>query len=288
MARFEPVVGKYVYIEVQGVEYRVYFEENGQGIPLVCQHTAGADGRQWRHLLNDEEITARYQVIVPDLPYHGKSLPPESTEWWKEEYRLTRDYFLDFHVQFCHALGLKRPVYIGCSMGGHLAVDLALEHPDLYRAVVGIQAGLGLERVIVEAMKPWIDSFHHPRISDDYKAASMWGLTAPNSPEKYRRETVWEYSQNAPPVFKGDLYYYIIDHDLTDGRAQQIDTSRVAVYLLTGEYDPITSPRHAQRLAQQIRGAQFTEMKGLGHFAICEDYQTFRKYLMPVLNDIGS
>ena len=117
---------------------------------------------------------------------------------------------------------------------------------------------------------------------------AMYGLTSPTSPEKYRRHTIWEYSQAAPIVFKGDLYYYIIDHDLTDGRAQQIDTSRVSVYLLTGEYDPIISPKHTRRLAQQIRSAQFTEMKELGHFAICEDHKAFRKYLMPVLNDIGS
>ncbi len=287
MGRFEPVAGKYVYLEVQGVEYRVYFEENGQGIPLVCQHTAGTDGRQWRHIINDEEITARYKVIVPDLPYHGKSLPPESVEWWKEEYKLTRDFFLDFHVQFCDALKLERPVYIGSSMGGHLALDLALERPHLYRAVVGVQAGLGCGRVVMEAMKPWMESLHHPRISDDYKAACMLGLAAPASPEKYRREISWEYGQNAPPVFKGDMYYFIIDHDLTDGMARQIDTSRVSVYLLTGEYDPITSPKHTQRLAQQIRGAQFTEMKGLGHFAVCENYEVFKKYLMPVLNDIA-
>ena len=288
MAIFEPVAGRYVYLEVQGVEYRVYFEENGQGIPLVCQHTAGADGRQWRHLLNDEEITASHRVIVPDLPYHGKSLPPETIEWWKKEYRLTKDFFLDFHLQFCTALELDSPLYIGCSMGGHLAVDLAIERADLYRAVIGIEAGMGNKRVLAEAMQPWIDLYNHPQINDEYKAACMWGMTAPTIPEKYRREIAWEYSQNAPPVFKGDLYYYVIDHDLTDGAAQQIDTSRVPVYLLTGEYDPVTSPKHTQRLAQQISGAQFTEMKGLGHFAICEDYETFRKYLIPVLNDIKS
>jgi hypothetical protein len=58
MARFEAITGKYVYITVQGVEYRVYFEENGKGIPLLCQHTAGAESLQWRHLMNDEEVTS--------------------------------------------------------------------------------------------------------------------------------------------------------------------------------------------------------------------------------------
>ena len=67
----EAIVGRYLHVDILGIEYRVYFEENGQGIPLLCQHTAASDGRQWRHLLNDEEITRRFRVIVPDIPYHG-------------------------------------------------------------------------------------------------------------------------------------------------------------------------------------------------------------------------
>ena len=41
MARFENITGRYVYLDVDGGEYRVYFEENGSGIPLLLQHTAG-------------------------------------------------------------------------------------------------------------------------------------------------------------------------------------------------------------------------------------------------------
>jgi hypothetical protein len=56
---FDPIVGRYVYVEVEGVRNRVYFEEAGTGSPLVCLHTAGADSRQYRHLLCDAEVTAR-------------------------------------------------------------------------------------------------------------------------------------------------------------------------------------------------------------------------------------
>lgn len=51
MARFDSVIGRYVYVDIEDVEYRVYFEESGEGRPLLLQHTAGADGRQWRHVL---------------------------------------------------------------------------------------------------------------------------------------------------------------------------------------------------------------------------------------------
>ena len=47
---FEPIRGTYVQLSLGDRPHRLYFEEAGQGIPLVCLHTAGADGRQFRHL----------------------------------------------------------------------------------------------------------------------------------------------------------------------------------------------------------------------------------------------
>ena len=44
MARYSDITGRYVYLDIDGLEYRVYFEEAGQGIPLVCQHTAAPTG----------------------------------------------------------------------------------------------------------------------------------------------------------------------------------------------------------------------------------------------------
>jgi pimeloyl-ACP methyl ester carboxylesterase len=281
MAKLEPVTGKYIYIKVQGVEYRVYFEENGKGIPLLCQHTAAADGRQWRHVLNDDEVTNRYRVIVPDLPYHGKSLPPESVPWWQQEYKLTMDFFVDFYIQLSRALELERPVFIGASMGGNLAPDLALKCPDDFRAVIGIGASMR-----VQGPKNFHAWYRHPRISNNFKAAAMLGMTSPHTSEKYKREIFWEYSQSAPPVHTGDLYYFSIDHDLTD-KAQLIDTSRVSVYLLAGEYDPGASPNATRELAEKIRGARFVAMKGIGHFAMSEDYEAFKRYLMPILREIA-
>ncbi len=282
MAKFERVVARYVYVHVQGVEYRVYFEENGSGIPLVCQHTAGGDGRQWRHLLNDEDVTSKYRIIAPDLPYHGKSLPPESVEWWKEEYKLTKSFLVDFHVQFNHELGLEKPVFVGASIGGNLAVDLALEQPGEYRAVVGMEASLARGSTATYS-RIW----RHPRISNTFRAATMASMMSPTSPEKYRREVTWGYMQSAPSVLMGDMHYFFVDHDLT-GKATKIDTSRVSVYLLTGEYDPGTPPETTALLAQQVKGAKFKAMKGLGHFAPSENYPAFKSYLMPILDEIAA
>jgi pimeloyl-ACP methyl ester carboxylesterase len=280
MARFDAPVGRYVHLDIDGVDYRVYFEESGQGIPLLLQHTAGADGRQWRHLLEDADVRSCFRIIAYDLPYHGKSLPPESKPWWSEEYRLTKDFLMSVPVTLARELELDRPVFMGSSIGGHLALDLSLHFPESFRAVIGLEAALK-----TQGSPP--DIFYHPRISNDFKASVMYGLMSPSSPERYRRETAWVYSQGAPPTFKGDLYYYFIDHDLTE-TARDIDTSKVAVHVLTGEYDHSSPPELGEALAAQIKGATFQKMEGLGHFPMSEDPARFKSYIWPVLQQIAN
>ena len=283
---FDAAVGRYVYLRVDGVQYRVYFEEAGTGsIPLVLQHTAGADGRQWRHVLEDPDYQRMFRMISYDLPYHGKSLPPTGVAWWQTEYRLTRDFLMTTIVALSHALALDRPVYMGCSIGGHLAPDLALYHPDEFRAVIGINGGLGSElRGNTDTEQSW----YHPRVSNDWKAAAMLGNTAPTSPMAYRRETTWIYSQGAPPALKGDVHYYSREHDLTAEQARQIDTSKLDVYLLTGEYDPLAGPEGTARLAACIEGCHFEIIPSLGHFGPSENPEDFKPYLMRVFNRIAN
>ena len=54
---FEPMTGRYFTLNSGGSEYRIYMEEAGTGIPLLCLHTAGSDARQFRHILADPDIT---------------------------------------------------------------------------------------------------------------------------------------------------------------------------------------------------------------------------------------
>ncbi|MGR9092669.1 MAG: alpha/beta hydrolase, partial [Gammaproteobacteria bacterium] len=41
VAKIEPIVGRYIWVPFAGEEFRIYYEEAGEGIPLVCLHTAG-------------------------------------------------------------------------------------------------------------------------------------------------------------------------------------------------------------------------------------------------------
>jgi predicted alpha/beta hydrolase family esterase len=114
----------------------------------------------------------------------------------------------------------------------------------------------------------------------------MLSMMGPASPEKYRRETAWKCSQSVPSVFQGDVHYFFFEHNLTV-KARQIDTSRVSVYLLTGDSDPAVSVEDSRKLAEQIKGAKFIEMRGLGHVGMSENFDTFKRYVMPILNRIA-
>jgi pimeloyl-ACP methyl ester carboxylesterase len=274
----EPIVGRYVHVGIGGEDNRIYFEENGAGIPLVCLHTAGSDGRQWRHLLTDPELTKHFRVIAFDMPWHGKSNPPES--WDGAEYRLTTARYKATILAFCRALGLKKPVVMGCSIGGRIVLNLAIEHAGEFRALIGLEAA--------DFQAPWYDTswLNRPDVhGGEVCAALVSGLIAPQSPQAPRAETLWCYKQSGPGVFKGDLYFYRVDGDLR-GRVEGIDTGCCPLYLLTGEYDFSCTPEDTVRTAAAIEGARVTIMEELGHFPMSENPVQFRRYIAPVLEQI--
>ena len=277
-APLDPIIGRYVHVSLGGRPHRLYFEEAGEGIPLVCLHTAGADGRQFRHLMTDAEVTRHFRVLAFDLPWHGKSTPPEG--WQREECRLTTRGYTEAIRVFCAALELQRPVVLGCSIGGRIVLNLAIEHGDEFRALIGLEAA--------DFQSPWYDTtwLHRPDIhGGEVCAGLVSGLMAPQSPEAARWETLWHYMQGGPGVFKGDLYFYRVDGDLRD-RVGTIDTARCPLYLLTGEYDFSCTPEDTRRTARQIAGAEIIVMDELGHFPMSENPAQFRRYILPVLERI--
>ena len=277
---YEPIVGRYLKVDLEGRPCRVYVEEAGQGIPLLCLHTAGADGRQFRHLMCDEAVTSHYRVIAFDMPWHGKSYPP--TGAYAQGYRLTSDAYVEMVVAMSRRLGLGRPVVMGCSIGGRVVLQLAQRHGAEFRALIGLEAA--------DHQLPWYDTawLNRPDVhGGEVCAALVSGLVAPQSPQQYRDETLWQYKQGGPGVFQGDLHFYRVDSDLR-GKLGDIDTRRTPLYLLTGEYDFSCTPEDTLRTAGSIPGAKATVMREVGHFPMSENPQQFRHYILPVLDEIKS
>jgi pimeloyl-ACP methyl ester carboxylesterase len=271
----EPIIGRYLNLDIVGVPHRIYFEEAGTGVPLLCLHTAGADSRQYRHMLNDADITGRYRVIAFDMPYHGRSTPPDG--WWLRRYLLKMVDYVAIVRAVWQALGLERPVVLGCSMGGAIVLKLAADYQAELRGIVGLESS-------AYAPGRYNELLHHPAIHGGELAATYtYGLCAPQSPEAAARENWWYYAQSGPGVYAGDVHFYSNDWD-GRGEPPRIDTRTCKVCLLTGEYDYSCTPDMTRAVAAAIPGSRLTIMKGIGHFPMIENYPLFRTFLLPELD----
>jgi pimeloyl-ACP methyl ester carboxylesterase len=283
----EDIVGRYMRLDLMGRPHRIYFEEVGprDGVPLLCLHTAGSDGRQWRGILNDAEVTRTFRVIAFDLPRHGKSSPPAGFE--REYYQLTTDLYVATVMAVVDALGLARPVVIGCSIGGRVVLHLALRHGTHFRAAIGLQSALvadpGRDSILRDLGIIWRPDVH----GGDAAAATVACLIGPHAPSADRWETLWHYSQSGPGVFSGDLHYYSEDGNLGANEVSPLASGPCPIYLLTGEYDLSATPALTAELARLIKPCHFEVMRGLGHFPMSEDPQLFLGYLRPILERIA-
>ncbi|MFT6451817.1 MAG: pimeloyl-ACP methyl ester carboxylesterase [Halocynthiibacter sp.] len=271
----EPITGRYVTITVEGAPRRIYFEEAGQGRAVLCLHTAGADTRQWRHLMNDAEITASNRLVAFDMPWHGKSLPPEGFE--TQEYMLTTQAYIETILALIDALGLERPILAGCSMGGRIALQLAALHPDKFGGFIAIEAS--------DFQAAWydIDWFDRPDAhGGEMGAALVSANISPFAPTAERENTLWMFKQSGPGIFRGDLSFYTRDDSLI-ARLAQIDTGKTPVHIIVGAYDLTCTPEDAKRTADAISGATLAVMDELGHFPMSEHPEGFRPFFIDAL-----
>ena len=278
MTRWEPITGRYLTVDILGKPNRIYVEESGSGTPVLCLHTAGADSRQYRHLQNDPDVLSDFRIIAFDLPWHGKSLPPE--HWWTQEYLLTAELYVETIMAVVRALELVNPIVVGCSMGGSVVLELARTHGDELAGVVGFSGAAKVN-----------GRFHDwplmPDINSNQVVPSWtYSLMAPQSPTAARKEVWWIYSQGGPGIYRGDTYFYSDGLDLR-GQESEIDTTLCPVYLYTGEYDYACTSEETQHTLDLIPGSHGGTMPGIGHFPVSENYPLCKTYLKPAIDELS-
>ena len=272
------VQGGYVPVTVQGVTYQIYYETAGTGRDVLCMHTAGSDSRQFHGLMADPRIIEGHRLVAFDLPWHGKSLPPEGAI--PGSWRLNTDLYVDLIMGFAAAAGLDKPIALGASMSGEICLELAFRHPEAFSGIVACEAC----DKINQRQTTWAA---HPRVNQAmFVPEWIRALSAPQSPAEYQEAITWHYGQGGPAVFYGDIAFYSGDWDGRE-RVGRIDTNRCRLFMLTGEYDYSCTVELSQATAAKIPGVVFQEMKGIGHFPFAENPKLFAEYLLPVLRELG-
>jgi pimeloyl-ACP methyl ester carboxylesterase len=260
-------------VQIAGTSHPIFYEQAGSGVDIVCLHTAGSDSRQFHRLMADPRLTDTHRLIAFDMPWHGRSTPPDPRPG---AWRMTTDRYVETIMAFIAAAGLHRPIVLGASMSGEICLELAYRHPDAFRAIIACEATDNIQG----RQTPW---GWHPHVNQSvFVPEWVHGLMAPQSPGPCAAEVLWQYGQGGPGVFWGDIHFYAGEWDARD-RVAHIDTSRCPLFMLTGEYDYSCTAEMSEATAAKIPGAVYRTMHGIGHFPFAENPELFASYLLPIL-----
>ena len=124
-------------VEVRGVPTFLY--DAGEGPPVVLIHGYGDTADAWRHVV--PRLLASHRVIALDVPPFGRSADPDTP-------RLL-DFYKQFFPELLERLELDSATLIGHSLGGAIALHVALERPELVQRL-GLVAPAGLGKA-----PPW-------------------------------------------------------------------------------------------------------------------------------------
>jgi pimeloyl-ACP methyl ester carboxylesterase len=136
------------YANVNGVS--MFYTDEGEGSPVLLVHGWSCDGSDWSWQTPALKA-AGYRCIVPDLRGHGRSTVVEDGY-------TPRGYAADLAALITQ-LNTGPVVAIGHSMGGATVVALAVEHPDLVRAVVPVDSAYGFSEDTPAQMTGMVEAF---------------------------------------------------------------------------------------------------------------------------------
>lgn len=275
------VSGRYDRLACADGDYEVYSDVAGDEslTPLVFLHTAGADARQYQAQLADVELARRFHLYAPDMPFHGRSLPPLS--WDGAAYRLDGKCYVDWVCAYLDQVVGRPAILAGCSMGAAVTLLVAASRPELLRGVIAIEPPFQSKGRINRGQN---DVAVHAGL---HNGAFIRGLMSPTSPEACRRRASWIYSQGGPGVYQGDLQFYSVEFDGAH-TAPQVPSRDLPVALLSGGYDYSATPEDGRRLADLMPGSRQFVMPELGHSPMTEHPDLFAGYLEEALAFIGN
>jgi pimeloyl-ACP methyl ester carboxylesterase len=111
------------YVQANGL--KIYYEEYGNGKPLLLFHGGTQTSASWDEFI--PALTQHFRVITPDSRGHGHTNNPEG----QFSYRLMAADM----AAFIKALGLEKPLVLGYSDGGQIALEIGLGYPGLTTAL---------------------------------------------------------------------------------------------------------------------------------------------------------
>ena len=266
---------------------------------MVFIHGLGSSGyMEWRYTL--EPTAARYRVFAPDLPGYGRTEKPRA--------RYTIPYFARFVQRYIEDRGLRSVVLVGASLGGRIALEVALEHPRLANKLVLVNTlGLGRPQVRMAQMAYGLVTIPHvgEAVMRFTRGALQWA-----SPNMIRRVAgryagaSSDLSKSMDDAYLDDLReLYATDdfhnaylstvrslihpralfgghHDVTT----RLNEIKVPLQLIWGADDPLFPVAQAARAHALVEHSRLAVIEGAGHTPQAERPEEFNRVLLSFLS----
>ena len=250
----------------------LYVEEHGDGDPLLLIQGLGQGLWAWR-----EQVPAfarSYMTIAFDLRGTGRSSRPPGP------YRIA-----DLAGDAADVLDGRAARVVGLSMGGYIALTLALERPELVRSLVLVSTGAGgsdRTRRPLEVRDAFLDALARPY--EEYARATMPYTFAPGWAEANRER----YDEILAVRLENPATHETVDaHGAACQRFYdegcEVESMQAPALVVHGDTDRILPVENGRTLAARLPNARYVELPGAGHNLPLEDPETFNQIVLDFL-----
>jgi pimeloyl-ACP methyl ester carboxylesterase len=233
----------------------LWVEQEGEGDDVLFISGLADEGACWVDQVAG--LKERYRVTTFDNRGVGRSAAPEGP------FRIA-DFAADTEA-LIGALGLERPHVVGSSMGGAIAQELALAHPDRVRSLVLNGTWCRGDRFLHEVFRNWMWSAEKAdSIRDFLVTVNLWCF----APRIWNEGTMdgWIAAAESSPYAQSvDAFcrsaQALIEHDSAD----RIAAISCPTLVTVGELDLAVPTRFSEELVERIPNARLVVLPAVGH-----------------------
>lgn len=254
-----------------------YLKAGEQGPAVVLLHGLGAFKELWWSTLL--ALAPHYRAFAPDMPGHGESPLAHKGQMAG---------MAGLIAEFCAAQGLERIVLVGHSMGGNVALELALLRPDLVERLVLVDAAANAPGLVPMSVNPLLcETFGWPALRiGQYVRRLMQPL---GHTIGHDHGGGWVRPLLRRQAFAASLdpagQYALLQGLFANPLLERVADLRVPTLVMTGQFDTLIPLAHTRRLAQAIPGARLAIVYGAIHNPMDERPRAFARILIGFLGE---
>jgi 3-oxoadipate enol-lactonase len=255
--------------------FRMYYEEHGSGFPLLLINGLGSDHLEWLHQLPAFE--ARFRTVVFDNRGTGRSDVPPGP--------YTTAQMADDAASLLRDLGIARAHVVGVSLGGMIAQEVALRHPERVDGLVLGCTGPGGELAVrpsPEAMAVFALATGKDREAELRRMLPFLYTDAclRERPEEVEGFVRRRLDHPTPPEGYLSQLAAAVAHDASS----RLEMIRARTLVVTGDADRLVDWENSLRLAGRIPGARLVVLPGAPHRLFAETADAFNREVLRFLS----